>query len=170
MNKALILVDFENERINSQSEYFVGDLSVPIYHTNQLIDYCRNLWYKIIFIVHIEAESTTAFAPNSESIQIIDQIHKNHQDTIVTKYKISPFFQTNLEQELEWIDEIIVWGILTNLCVRSLINDAYDRDFKITLIEDCCATFDEQIHRYTLLDLQQTRPEIQIKTTQNYIT
>jgi nicotinamidase-related amidase len=76
------------------------------------------------------------------------------------KHKISPFFKTTLENELEGITEIFISGILTNLCVRSLAQDAYDRDYGITIIKDCCKAFDEQTHEFTIKDLKATREEI----------
>jgi nicotinamidase-related amidase len=49
---------------------------------------------------------------------------------------------------------------LTNLCVRSFIQDAYDRDFKITVIKDCCVAHTQEIQDFTFFDLAQTRDEI----------
>ena len=81
---------------------------------------------------------------------------------LIAKNKISPFYKTSLEKELRGISEIVVAGILTNLCVRSVAQDAYDRDFSIVIIDDCCAAFDKRTHTFTLKDLQATRPEIEI--------
>ena len=104
---ALILVDLENEWINKDSDYFIGNINSLIKNTNQLIDHCRKNKYKIIFITHIEKGSTTAFAPNSKNIEILPEIHTKKEDTFITKNKISPFYKTNLEQELQGIKEII---------------------------------------------------------------
>ncbi|MFH1787560.1 MAG: isochorismatase family cysteine hydrolase [archaeon] len=130
-SKALILVDFEKEWVDSNSDYFVGDISDVIEKTNNLIDFCRKNNYKIIFIQHIEKDSNEAFVKDSENIELIDNLHKEHSDVIITKNKISSFFKTNLEKELEGIQEVIICGILTNLCVRSLIEDSYDRSLRL---------------------------------------
>ena len=62
-----------------------------------------------------------------------------------------------------------VGGILTNLCVRSLVSDAYDRGFAITIVEDCCTAFDETTHNFTLKDLKTTREEIEIVKLKEFI-
>ena len=160
-SKALILVDFEKEWTDKSSDYFVGDISKLIEKTNKLIDYCRKNNYKIIFTTHIEKDSDEAFAENSKNIEIIDEINKQDFDVLIEKNKISPFFKTNLDKHLEGVDEIVICGILTNLCVRSLAQDAYDRDFKITIIKDCCKAFDEETHKFTIKDLKATREEIE---------
>ena len=158
-SKALILVDFENEWIDKKSDYYVGNISDIIKKTNRLIDYCRAKGYKIIFIRHVE-EDSKAFAENSENTKIISKLHKTKQDKTVKKYKISPFYRTALEKELKGIKNIIVAGILTNLCVRSLVQDAYDRDFGIIVIKDCCVAMDKKTQDFTLKDLKSTREEI----------
>ncbi|MDD2516028.1 MAG: cysteine hydrolase [Candidatus Gracilibacteria bacterium] len=158
--KALILVDLENEWISPDSDYYVGDISKSLDKINNLIDFCRNNGDKIIFVRHIERGSDSAFVENSRNVEIIESLHKLPQDSIISKYKISPFYETNLAEELAGIQEIIVGGILTNLCVRSLIQDAYDRDFVITVIKDCCITKSKEIQEFTFRDLRETRTEI----------
>jgi len=168
-SKALILVDFEKEWTDKSSDYFVGDISDVVEKTNKLIDFCRKNNYKIIFTTHIEKDSDEAFAENSENVEIIDEINKQGSDVLIKKNKISPFFKTDLDKHLEGIDEIVIAGILTNLCVRSLAQDAYDRDFKITIIKDCCRAFDVETHEFTLKDLKATREEIEFLNLNEFI-
>lgn len=158
---ALILVDFEQEWIDKNSEYYVGDLTQVIEKVNKLIDFCREKGYKIIFTRHIERESTGAFAKGSRGVELIPELHKKENDILIIKYKINPFYQTSLEKELDGIDQIVVAGVLTNLCVRSTIEDAYDRDFEITVVKDCCVSFDEETQDFTFKDLKETRGEIE---------
>ena len=167
--KALILVDFEKEWTDKNSEYFVVDTTKLIKNTNKLIDFCRKNDCKIIFTQHIEEDSNEEFAPNSENIEIIDELNKEDSDILVTKTRISPFYKTDLENHLEGIDEIVIGGILTNLCVRSLVQDAYDRDFEITVIKDCCKAFDEETHNFTIKDLKETREEIKFMDVDEFV-
>ena len=168
-SKALILVDFENEWTDKGSDYFVGDISDLIKKTNRLIDFCRKNNYKIIFTTHIEKDSNEAFAENSKNVEIIKELRRQDSDVLITKNKISPFYKTNLEKELKGITEIVICGILTNLCVRSLAQDAYDRDFQITIIKNCCQAFDEETHNFTIKDLKATREEIEFLNLNEFI-
>jgi len=161
VSKALILVDFEKEWVDKNSDYFVGDISEVIRKTNKLIDFCRAKGYKIIFTRHIEKDSKDAFSKNSENVKLIPELHEKEADVLITKYKISPFYKADLEKELKGIKQIVVCGILTNLCVRSLIQDAYDRDFGITVIKDCCVALDKETQAFTFKDLKTTREEIE---------
>ena len=168
-SKALIIVDYQKEWMDKSSQYFVGDISSAIAETNQLIEYCRKKGYKIIFTKHIEPDSEKAFSEQSDNTNIIDDIKKQDSDTLITKYRISPFFNTTLDKELKGVEEIVVAGILTNLCVRSTVQDAYDRDFDITVIKDCCVAFDEETQNFTFKDLKATREEIEFLNAGEFI-
>ena len=134
-----------------------------------LIDYCRKNDYKIIFTTHIEKDSNVEFVEGSKNVELIDELHKEDFDVIVPKNKISPFFLTSLEQELHNIPNVVVAGILTNLCVRSFIQDAYDRDFSITVIKDCCVAFDDDTQEFTFKDLKATREEVHFQYLNDFI-
>jgi ureidoacrylate peracid hydrolase len=168
-NRALVLIDLENEWQDENSEYYAGNLSGLIKSINQLIDYCREEGYKIIFIRHVEKGSDDSFVESSPNTKIISEVHKQDEDVLVTKYKISPFYNTKLEEELKKIGEVVVAGILTNLCVRSFVNDAYDRNIPTKLISDCCVAFDKETHEFTLKDIRATRPEIEILSLEEFI-
>lgn len=168
--KALIIVDFEKEWTNPNSELFLGDVSDAIEKTNRLIDYCRENDYKIIFTRHIEEDSEDdIFAKGSENTEIMDEIHKKDTDIVINKHRISPFYKANLENELCDTEEVVIVGILTNLCVRSTVQDTYDRDFDITVIKDCCVAFNEETQQFTFKDLKETREEVEFLNLENFI-
>jgi hypothetical protein len=39
----------------------------------------------------------------------------------------------------------------------------------VTIINDCCIAFTKEIHEFTLKDLKETRPEIQIEKLDEFI-
>jgi ureidoacrylate peracid hydrolase len=168
-SRALILVDFENEWIDPKSDEYIGDISKVIKKTNSLLAFCRKKGFKIIFTRHVEKDSKDAWSEKSGGTKLINELEKKNSDVIVTKNKISPFFKTDLEKQLKGIDEIVVCGILTNLCVRSLIHDAYDRDFNIKVIKDCCATYDNKTQEFTFKDLKATREEVEFFDLNEFI-
>lgn len=169
MARALVLVDFQKEWIDEESEYFVGDITEILDRVNELISYCRKHRYKIIFTRHIDEDGTLAFAPHTDNVKIIARLDRKEKDVVITKYRVSPFFKTKLGKELEGMEEVVVCGILTNLCVRSMVEGAYDRDHNIIIIKNCCVAYDKQTQEFTLNDLKETREEIQIKTLNEFI-
>ncbi len=169
MGKALILIDWQNEWIDNNSDYYVGNIDGTVKKVNQLINYCRSEKHKIIFTQHIELDSEDAFKAGTKNVEIISVLPREPGDIVITKNKISPFYQTDMEKELAEIEQVIVAGILTNLCVRSFIEEAYDRDFEITVIKDCCIAFDKETQEFTLKDLKATREEIKFINLTNLL-
>ena len=164
MKKAILIIDWEQEWVDPKSEYYIGsDLSNETAKINSLIGYGRENGYKIIFVKHIEPDGD-AFKRGTSSIEFVENLNIEKNDVVIEKERISCFYETNLDNLLEGITEVIIAGILTNLCVRSAVQDAYDRDFAITVVKDCCIAFDDETHKFTLEDLKNTRPEIKIRT------
>lgn len=157
---ALILIDFQNAWTDDQSDYYVGNLKELIAKTNYLINYAKNMGYKIIFTRHIEQQWD--FSEHNINSHIMEGIEKSSTDIVIDKNKISSFYKTKMDEELNGIENLVVCWILTNLCVRSFVQDAYDRDYKIVIIKDCCTAFDKKTHDFTLEDLKHTREEIDI--------
>jgi nicotinamidase-related amidase len=58
---ALVLIDFQTERTNPESEYYIGDIQEVLAKVNYLIDHCRARDYKIIFIRHRDIDSLESF-------------------------------------------------------------------------------------------------------------
>ncbi len=169
MAKALVLVDFQKEWTDSDSDDFLGDLKQLVKRTNKLIDFCRKNGYKIIFTRHVEKDSADVWSEKSKGTQLLDELHREKQDVVITKHKVSPFYQSRLDEELLGSKKIIVAGILTNMCVRSLIQDAYDRDFEITVIKDCCETYDKKTQEFTFKDLKAMREEIEFLNSSQFV-
>lgn len=58
---ALVLIDFQKERTDPKSEYYVGDIQEVIGKVNYLIDHCRTRGFKIIRTKHREIDSLEHF-------------------------------------------------------------------------------------------------------------
>jgi nicotinamidase-related amidase len=70
-------------------------------------------------------------------------------ELIVTKRRVSSFTGSDLEVVLRsfGIQHLILSGISTSGVVLSTTREASDKDYKITIISDCCADGDEEVHR-----------------------
>jgi nicotinamidase-related amidase len=170
MQKAIIIVDWEKEWTLVDSEYYIGsDLKKETSLINKLILWGRENQYKIIFMRHLELEEQ-AFQDNTPGGELIDELDLQESDVIIDKYKISSFYKTSLMDELYGCKNVIVCGALINACVRSLVSEAYDRDYEVTIVRDCCIAFDKETHEFTLKDIMFVRPEIKSLTLSDVIS
>ena len=164
---AHIVINMQNARIEKDSEYFLWNLDTMVEKTNYLIAYAREMGYKIIFINHHEAD--WAFALDNPLSDFIPELNVDKNDTVINKFKVSSFYNTKLESELVGIRNLVVCWALTNLCVRMFVEEAYDREFRIALIDDLTVAYTDEIHDNTLQDLADTRSELSILSLENFV-
>jgi len=69
-------------------------------------------------------------------------------EIVVDKWTYGAFASTPLEDELRarGVERIFLCGVLTNVCVLSTASQAVDRFFRVCLVEDACAAFNQEWH------------------------
>ena len=82
-------------------------------------------------------------------------------ELVIYKHRFSGFFETDLDSTLKskGINQLIVTGCTTSICVESTIKDAMFRDYSCVLLEDCTAEpigndFPRSNHDASLLTIQ----------------
>jgi ureidoacrylate peracid hydrolase len=72
----------------------------------------------------------------------------------VLKNRYSALIQgsSQLERQLRGmgIDTVLIAGTKTNVCCESTARDAMMLDFKVVMVEDCCAALSDDEHRSAL--------------------
>jgi len=48
------------------------------------------------------------------------------------------------------VGELVVCGVVTNLCVETTVRSAFMRDFRVTLLADCCAAKTRRLHELSI--------------------
>ncbi len=76
-------------------------------------------------------------------------------DKVILKHRYSAFYNTDLETVLRClgIRDIVVSGVMTNLCCESTARDAYYRDYRVFFLADGTGTVSEEMHVASLLNL-----------------
>ena len=87
--------------------------------------------------------------------EIVDEIPVDASDIIISKRRYSGFFQTTLDLNLRerGIDTVIVTGVVTNICVRSTVHDAFFLSYKVIVPEDLVMATSDQAQEVTLYDI-----------------
>lgn len=76
-------------------------------------------------------------------------------DKVVVKHRYSGFYATDLDLVLRatGITTVLMTGVATNVCVESTARDAFQRDYHVVFISDCCATTNAEDHQATLRNI-----------------
>ena len=87
--------------------------------------------------------------------KFIPEIRIESKDTILPKKRYSAFYETDLEKILrsKGIRDLIISGVMTNLCCETTARDAFMRDYNVFFLIDGTATRKEDHHLATLKNL-----------------
>ena len=74
------------------------------------------------------------------------------QDFDIIKHRVSPFYATTLDAILgaNKITRLVLCGVSTTGAVLSAAKDGHDRDYDITILDDCSAAATNEQHKATL--------------------
>lgn len=77
------------------------------------------------------------------------------REFVVEKPRVNAFYATPLEAVLRAnaIDTLFLCGVSTSWAVQSAARDGHDRDYRIRVIEDACATDDIEDHKASIRQL-----------------
>jgi ureidoacrylate peracid hydrolase len=87
--------------------------------------------------------------------EIIEDLGARTDEIHVFKHRYSSFFQTDLDLTLKdmLIDQLIVFGVVTNICVRSTVHDAFFNGYEVIVPSDCCAATGAREQESSLYDI-----------------
>lgn len=149
----------------------VGMVSEPsglLANTRKAIDAAHAKHIPVIYVVVTFREGFPEVSPNNKSFSTIKQnqaafadpsataVHADlalqKGDILVTKRRVSAFTGSDLEVVLRslGVQRLVLSGIATSGVVLSTIREAADKDYQLTVLSDCCADMDPEVHKVLL--------------------
>jgi ureidoacrylate peracid hydrolase len=76
-------------------------------------------------------------------------------EKVVTKHRYSAFYNTDLETILrvQGIEQLVITGVMSNMCCESTARDAYFRDYRVFFLADATGSISEDMQLATLLNV-----------------
>lgn len=158
---ALLVMDFQTAVVEMISAGDDGLLT----RTARLIEASRKAGVRVIYVVvgfragYPEVSPRNAsFAPIRESGRFAEasagtEVHSavapRPGEVVVTKHRVSAFAGTDLDMILRanGVETLLLAGIATSGVVLSTVRHAADADYRLVVVEDCCADRDAEVHR-----------------------
>jgi ureidoacrylate peracid hydrolase len=86
---------------------------------------------------------------------VIEDLDPRLDDIYVVKRRYSAFFNTDLDVTLKdlRVDTVVVCGVVTNICVRSTVHDAFFLGYTVIVPEDCVAATGPREQASSLYDI-----------------
>ena len=91
----------------------------------------------------------------TSGVNVVTQLDKQDDDFVFLKRRFSAFFGTDLDLTLRdnLIDTLIVFGVVTNICVRSTVHDAFFNGYQVVVPSDACAATGPREQESSLYDI-----------------
>ncbi|UXI03558.1 cysteine hydrolase family protein [Photobacterium sp. TY1-4] len=153
--KALLVIDLQNDYF-PEGQYPLWNTAQTLTNIQAVIAKAHAAEVPVILIQHV-ADPAKGRAPffNADSQGV--EIHSDIQDctpnsTVVVKRFADSFEQTQLAEILakHQVEELLICGMMTQNCVTHTAISKAAESYKVAVIEDCCTTVDEMVHKIAL--------------------
>ena len=145
--KALLIIDIQNDYFEGGANPLIGSIEASINARTLLKDFRE----KSLIVIHIQHFSTrsgsTFFIPNTKGVEIHENVRPIGGETVIAKNYPNSFRETDLLDYLKLnnITDLVICGMMTQMCVDATTRAAKDFGFNCVVIGDACATKDLEI-------------------------
>lgn len=162
--QALIIIDMLEDFVREG-----GALEVPaargiIPAVKQAMDEARGAGTPVIYVCDAHDPGDREFAiwprhcvDNTPGAAVIEELAPRPGDIIIKKKTYSGFYETTLDETLKKldIDQVIMTGVCTNICVLYTASEATLRGYRVTVLKDAVAGLTEDDHDFALRQMEQ---------------
>jgi bifunctional isochorismate lyase/aryl carrier protein len=160
---ALLVLDMQQYFLQGSSHAFVPSAPAIIPGINRLITTFESVQQPVIATRHLNTIENAGMMSIWWRDLINPRIAYSHyikslklENTLkIKKAQYDAFHQTNLEETLHRLDikQVVITGVMTHLCCESTARSAFIRGFEVFFTVDGTATYNEELHRASLLTL-----------------
>jgi|UniRef100_A0A7C3YRM1 ureidoacrylate peracid hydrolase len=166
----LLIIDMQNDFLNPGSEIYLPEGERIIPNIKKLLSAFRKRRLPVIYTAHchkdpkIDGGMTAEWWPELKAGKVLKaetkgvEIHpalRPKKELVIYKNRYSAFYNTNLEICLRGlkVTDLVITGVMTNICCESTARDAFFRDFRIFFPMDATASSEPELHLATLKNL-----------------
>lgn len=142
MKTALLLIDIQNDYFEQGAMPLVNAEQASL-QAKRVLEYFRENMLPIIHIQHVATrKDATFFIPQTQGVQIHTTVFPLQSEKRIIKHYPNSFRETQLLDYLtaNQINNLVVCGMMTHMCVDATVRAAKDLGYNITLLADACAT------------------------------
>ncbi len=163
---ALLVVDMQSFFADPAGKGYLPCTAAILPNLRQLLGTFRRARRPVIFTRHAHhpqmldagimvrwwKENIVEGTPESK---VIAGLAPRASEKVITKHRYSAFFDTDLGTVLRTlkIEDLVICGVMTNMCVESTARDAYFRDYRSCVPADATGAPTEEMHCASLLNL-----------------
>ncbi|MEM6282075.1 MAG: isochorismatase family cysteine hydrolase [Chloroflexota bacterium] len=159
---AVLVVDMLNDFFEEGGEMVLEGGDVLYEPHQRLLETARSAGTQVFFLNQWLRPDDSLFQMRTPhciqgtwGAEIVKALEVKDEDIIVHKRRYSGFTQTSLDMSLRerGITTVIVTGVVTNICVRSTVNDAYFLQYNVIVPRDCVMATSPEAQEVHLYDI-----------------
>lgn len=144
--RAVLVVDMQNEYWPTGNLPLQG-IEDAAANAARVLAHARIKGDLVVNIRH-EFPEGELFVPGSKGVEIHKTVEPQGNEAVITKNYANSFRDTELKNLLDTqgIEEVLVIGAMSHMCVDATTRAANDLGYKTTTIHDACATRDVEFN------------------------
>lgn len=165
---ALMVIDMQNDFLLEDAPLLTpGGLAI-LPNLKRLLTACRKKRVPVIYTAHVhetpeldggltaewwpELKNGEALVSGTPGAEIYSELGPHKGEKLVKKHRYSAFYNTDLETVLRClkVENLIITGVMTNICCESTARDAFFRDFRVFFLADATGAISEEFHLASL--------------------
>jgi bifunctional isochorismate lyase/aryl carrier protein len=160
---ALLVLDLQEYFLQDDSHAFIPSAPAILPGISELIAAFKGADHPIVFTRHINTPKDAGMMSKWWRDLINPKNARSHNTIIasttksihINKTQYDAFRYTALENKLHQlkIEQVVICGVMTHLCCETTARSAFMRGFEVFFTVDGTATYNEELHRASLLTL-----------------
>lgn len=155
--KAILIIDMLNDFVTGKLGFGEAEKIIP--NIRRLVEFARSKKIRVIYVCDAHGPEDHEFKlwgphalKGSEGAEVVPELRPRRGNWIFEKRTYSAFFGTKLEKALRkaGVDELVLTGIVTEICVQNTVADAFYRGYGTVVLEDCVASSNRKAHLASL--------------------
>jgi ureidoacrylate peracid hydrolase len=172
--QALLVIDMQNGFCHPQGSFARIGMGLEgaedaVRNAAVAVAQARHAGVPVVFTRHLyrpgrpdEGRSLKANSPALAGVEglaagtwdadVADELGCGPADLVVDKVRFDAFQWTSLEPLLRGLSvtDLVICGVVTNICVETTVRSAFMRDYPVTLLADCCAAATRRLHELSI--------------------
>jgi nicotinamidase-related amidase len=167
----LMVIDMQNEFLSERGGDFFHNARDIVPNVKRVIAACRKAGIPVVYTGHChedpavdggmtaewwpELKSGKCLVKGRKGAGIYGPLAPRKGERVIYKHRYSGFHATDLEILLRGmgVTDLIITGILTNICCETTARDAFMRDFRVFFLADATATSEPEFQVAALKNL-----------------
>ncbi len=154
MTTAVLIIDMIKDFVTGKFENERAKRVVP--NIASLIEVARDRNKPIIYVTDSHPEGDHEFGiwgqhavSGSKGSEVVPDLEPMEDDYKLKKIKYSAFYETELDSILNnlEVDEVVLTGVLTHICIQHTAADAFYRGYQITIPKECVDDVSEEANQ-----------------------